>query len=280
MESFIETFSFVLIPCLTALLFSIVTPPVGALLSLRNETFLGITMPALGNAVIALTLLCGISLESTFLLYGITCLSLFLVMVFLPLGLNKVIGGSRKREQLLGIIFCVGNMVMILIMALSPDVDNHFKTVLQGEILAIMEWDFYITALMMTIILAIGVRFRGYFYSLTIDEEFLFIREESYKKITLTFRAVVAVIITGGLILMGPLFTAALLIIPVSFLESHGKNLDRFMILLVGISLLSTTLGFMMAVWFDVPPVSIIVLTMVIIIGIFRFFCSILRRCP
>ena len=278
MEEFLEIFEFVLLPFFTALHFAIITPPIGGLLSLRNETFLGITMPAVGTASIALALLLGVSIESTLMLYAMTGATIFLLMIFLPLGINKKSVDKRRREQILAALFCIGNTFMILAMGLSPDVDNHFKTVLQGEILAIMEVDFYTAAAVLSIFSIIGVRFRGFFYSYAIDEEFLFIQQTSYKRTVLLFRGAIACIITGGIILIGPLLTASFLILPAFFMESKAKSLSSFMIGLTLTGFLGTIIGFCGAVFWDIPPVPVIVCALIIITGIFRLLFYILKR--
>ncbi len=259
MDEFLFTLSFSIIPLLTACIFSIMAPPLGATLSLRNEILLGIALPPVGSAVIAGAVFVGVSPEATVLLYLLAAAAIFLVMILLPLNVGKKRISLRRRELILAALFCIGNTLVMIFMALSPRVEAHFKNLLQGELLTVTGIELIITSVLAITILIIGMIFRGVLYAFSLDEEGLRIKEKSYIKITVLYRAAATLIITGGIILIGPLLTTSLLIVPAFLTERSCKGLDKFMLFTIITGLLGTLAGFICAVITDLPPAPVCV---------------------
>ncbi len=261
MSEYFFTLSFVLIPLYTAVTFAFVAPPLGGTLSLRNEILLGIALPPVGSAVIACAMLAGVPPDATILLYILAAAVLFLIMILLPLNVGKERISMRRRELILAALFCIGNTLTILFMALSPNVEAHFKNLLQGELLAVTKLDLIITVLGAAALLVAGFRFRGVLYAYALDEEALKIKEKSYTTITVLYRAAATLIITGGIVLIGPLLTTALLIVPPFFIEQRSRGLEHFMISSVILGVTGTIAGFLLAVATDYPPAVVAVCT-------------------
>ena len=254
MDEFLFTLSFAFIPLVTAVAFALVAPPLGATLSLRNEILLGIALPPVGSAVIAGAMLLGVSPDATILLYILAAVALFLIMILLPLNVGKKRISLRRRELILAALFCIGNTFTLIFMALSPSVESHFKNLLQGELLAVTTLEMIITIVTALTILVLGTKFRGILFSYSLDEEGLRITEKSYNFITILYRAAATLIITGGIILIGPLLTTSLLIIPAFFIEQRSKGLEHFIITSIIVGILGTVAGFLISVRTDLPP--------------------------
>lgn len=267
MHEFFFTLSFSIIPLLTAASFAMVTPAFGATLSLRNEILLGIALPPFGAAVIAFLILIGVPPESTIILYIATCIILFLIMVLLPLNVGTRRISLRRRELILAALFCIGNTLTIIFMAISPQAESHFKNLLQGELLAVRGMELIVAAVCALVILIAGVIYRGVIYAFSLDEEGLRIKEKKYYTISIVYRAVATLIITGGIILIGPLLTTSLLIIPAFIAERSTRGLDRFMIKNSLIGLLGILSGFVIAILVDMPP-SPVAICMMIVVGL------------
>lgn len=259
MNEFLFTLSFVFIPLVTAVTFALVAPPLGATLSLRNEILLGIALPPVGSAVIAGAMLVGVSPDATVLLYILAAVALFLIMILLPLNVGKKRISMRRRELILAALFCIGNTLTLIFMALSPSVESHFKNLLQGEILAITKIEMIIAIVITLLLIVIGIKFRGVLFAYSLDEEGLRIKEKSYNTITILYRAAATLIITGGIILIGPLLTTSLLIIPAFFIEQRSRGLEHFMITSVIVGVLGTVAGFLISVRTDLPPAPVAV---------------------
>lgn len=259
MHEFLATCAFSLIPLLTIGIFSIITPPFGATLSLRNEILLGIALPPVGTAIIAAAVLAGVHSDSRLILYGITAVALFLILISLPLNVGKKRTSFRRRELVLAGLFCLGNTLTMLFMSISRLAEANFNYLLQGELLAVNKAELTVIAVFSAIVLAVSMKLRGVLYAYALDEEGLFIKEKSYRSITLIYRALVTLIVTGGIVLIGPLLTTALLIIPPFLCEKHSRGLDRFMVLVIAVGLLGTVAGFLLSIYVDLPPGPVIV---------------------
>lgn len=259
MSEFFFTLSFALIPLLAAVTFAFVAPPLGATLSLRNEILLGIALPPVGAAVIAGSMFCGIDHESTILLYLITAVALFLIMIFLPLNVGMKRISLRRRELILAALFCIGNTLTLLFMSLSPHVESHFKNILQGELLAVSTIELILAGVVALALFIAGVKYRGLLFAYSLDEEGLRIKEKSYTTITVLYRAAATLIITGGIVLIGPLLTTSLLIVPAFFVEQRSRGLEQFMIATIVLGIVGTVVGFMLAVATDLPPAPVVV---------------------
>ena len=266
MHEFMATLSFSVIPLITVVIFSLITPPFGATLSLRNEILLGIALPPMGSAVIAGAVLAGVPSDATLLLYCITAVALFFCMIALPLNAGTKRVSLRRRELILAGLFCFGNTLTMLFMSISPQAEAHFKYLLQGELLAVNTTELWITGALSALLFAAGIRYRGALYAYALDEEGLFIKEKSYLMITILYRAVATLIITGGIILIGPLLTTSFLIVPAFLCERHCRGLDLFMSMVIGVGCIGAITGFFLAIFVDLPPAPVIV-GMVIALG-------------
>ncbi len=268
MSEFFFTLSFFIFPLLTVCTFAIIAPPLGATLSLRNEILLGIALPPVGSAIIAGAIFIGVPPNATILLYILAALVIFFVMIFLPLNISKKRVSIRRRELILAALFCIGNTLVMIFMAISPRVEAHFKNLLQGELLTVSGIEYAITGIFALALLSYGLLNRGFLYAFSIDEEGLRIKEKSYVTITILYRAAATLVITGGIILIGPLLTTALLIVPPFLTERLCRGLDKFMILNMVLGLLGTVIGFLIAVLVNLPPAPVCVFT-IIVLGIF-----------
>ncbi len=257
MDEFLFTLSFSIVPLITVNLFALVAPPLGATLSLRNEILLGIALPPVGSAVIAGAIFFGVSPDAIVLLYLLAAISIFLVMIVLPLNVGKKRISLRRRELILAALFCIGNTLVMVLMSISPRVEAHFRNLLQGELLAVTGIELTATAILTIILIVFGFLFRGVIYGYSLDEEGLRITEKSYTTITLSFRAVATLVITGGIILIGPLLTTSLLIVPAFLTERSCRGLDRFMVVVMGVGFFGSLLGFLLAVVTDLPPAPV-----------------------
>ncbi len=272
MNEYLFTLSFALIPLLTAITFAVVAPPLGATLSLRNEILLGIALPPVGSAVIAGAMLLGVSPEAMLLLYILCAAALFLIMILLPLNVGTKRISIRRRELILAALFCLGNTLTLLFMSLSPHVESHFKNLLQGELLAVNTVELVITAVIALSLLIAGIKYRGVLFAYALDEEGLKIKEKSYNTITILYRAAATLIITGGIVLIGPLLTTSLLIVPAFFIEQRSRGLEYFMISASALGIIGTIAGFMIAVATDLPPAPVVVCAITVGGICFHFF--------
>jgi zinc/manganese transport system permease protein len=250
--------SFYMIPLLTALVYAVIVPPLGAALYLRNEILLGIVLPPFGSAMIGLAVILGIPVENRPLLYSIVAGSLFLLLTVLPLGYASTGNTSGKKEMVLAAVFVFGQTFTYLFMHISPHVHANLSYLLSGEILATGSMEFWTALFWNALLLCISWLYRGVIYSYCLDEEGLRILEPRFKHIEIAYRSISAVVITSALVCIGPLLTTILLVLPPLLGEKSASGIGFFFIMAVGIGVLGTLAGFIVSIVIDFPPVYMI----------------------
>jgi ABC-type Mn2+/Zn2+ transport system permease subunit len=121
-----------------------------------------------------------------------------------------------------------------------------------------------VTLVISVLLLIAAIRFRGYLYAYSLDEEGLRIKEKSYTTITILYRAAGTLVITGGLVLIGPLLTTSLLIVPAFLVERSSRGLDRFSWTVIAVGFTGTLSGFILAILVDLPPAPVAVSTIIV----------------
>ncbi|MFH1761598.1 MAG: metal ABC transporter permease [bacterium] len=277
MDNFLMVLSFSWLPFCTALLFSITTPPLGASLYLRNEVLLGLALPPVGSASVALAVLLGVPPESNGTLYLVAFITIFAVFMLLPLGTGKERVSLRRREIVLAAAFVLGNALTMLFMALSTNAEAHLKHLLNGELLAIGTIEF-ITTLIVTIIgISLGFYFRGMLIAFSLDEEALSIKSNHHQRIKIFYRLGAALVVTLGIILVGPILCTALLILPPLLAERKSTGIENYTFITVLIGFFGTAAGFICSIILDLPPSYIAVCGMVVIGVLIMFFKNVLK---
>ena len=254
MSELLAALSFSIVPMLAALVFALVVPCVGTVLALRNEMLLGIALPPVASAAMAAALLAGLPPQSPLLLYAVAAIVLFAVMAWLPSDTEGGSSTARRRELVLAALFCIGSTLTVLFMALSPSAEGHFRHMLQGEVLAVSLLELAIAAALALALLTAAVRMRGVLFAFSLDEEGLRIRQKSYRTIAVVYRLGTVLVVTGGVVLVGPLLTTALLVLPAFFTERASRGLSRFVGAAVLVGFCGTLAGFVVAIALDLPP--------------------------
>ncbi len=254
MDNFIAALSFSVFPFLTALVFSIITPPLGATLYLRNEVLLGLALPPAGSAAVALAVLLGMPAEATGGLYVVTFITVFIILILLPIGAGGTRLSLRRREILLAAIFVLGNALTMLFMTFSIHNQAHLRHLLNGELLAIGKTEFIIASTVSVVLLWIGWRYRGFLFAFSLDEEAFKIKSRHYNRMKALYRLGATLVITGGIILIGPILCTALLILPPLLAELKSVGMERYMGKTVIVGLFGTGIGLIAALILDLPP--------------------------
>jgi ABC-type Mn2+/Zn2+ transport system permease subunit len=253
-DSFWLVVSFSAVPLVTALLFAAITPPLGASLYLRNEVLLGIALPPAGSAVVALAVALNVPAEAHTVLYLITMATLFGLMLVLPLGTGKQQVSIRRREIILAVTFVLGNTLTVLFMALSPHAESHLKHFLSGEILSITRGELGFSLVLGIFLLIFGFAYRGVLFAFCLDEEGFKIKTERYNAVKIFYRLAATLIVTGGIILIGPILCTALLILPALFGEKAARSLEGYIAWSIAIGFSGTLCGFLLSILLDLPP--------------------------
>jgi len=265
MNDFLLVLSFSIFPILTTIIYATVIPPMGAILYLKNEVMLSIALPSFGSAVVAFCILIGVS-ENTIIQYVLVILFIFVMLNLLSIVYEKA-GSLKKRELLLAAVFISGNAFTYLFMAISPHVNANISHLLSGEVLAIQLNNCVLIFIVSALLLALAYPYRGVIYAFCLNEESFMINVRHYKWVIVAYRFILACWITSSILLIGPLLTTTLLILPPLFCEKVS-GMDRFFTMNIIIGVSSVTIGFITALIIDFPPTYVISITFLIIGGI------------
>jgi ABC-type Mn2+/Zn2+ transport system permease subunit len=268
MSDFLTVLLFSWIPFAGALAYSLTAAPLGAMLSLRGEILLGVALPPVGSAAIVLAILLGVPGEQTLVLYLCAVAGILVVTMLLPHEGRGPGGSPRWRAGLLAAIFCAGQAVTILVTAVSTDVEAHVQHMLRGELLAIGPDGLAAFLVLTVLVLAAGVRFRGLFFALALDEEGLRVRfGRRARALLFAFRALSAVLIAAGVIWVGPLLTLALLTVPTMLQERRPTGFVPHFLWVIASGALAVCAGFSGSIALDLPPVPVVVSALFVVSG-------------
>lgn len=257
--TFMDSLSFSMIPFVTALIFALLAPPLGATLAMRDESVSAISLPIAGTAIIALFITFGIHPHQTYYLYPLALLSLFALMTIIHTYSSRSRSSSRFRTTILAATFVVSNTIILLVKAKSTHVENLFDTILEGDLLVGEMPELLTTAFAGAFILIGGTLFRGQLYTFAIDADLLKSQKMRYKRTMLFHRFSTAMVITGGILFIGPLLTTGLLIIPGFLMERYSRGLTSFMISTMFVGFFGCMAGLLGSLHFDMSPAPVAV---------------------
>lgn len=249
-----NTLSFSAVPMAVALLFALLAPPLGATLYLRHEVLLGIALPPAGSAAIALFVALGVDEEDRLLLFALTVTFLFLLTLALPLaaGLRRI--SLRRREIVLAAVLCLGNALVLSVMALSPRAESHLRHLLAGELMAAGARELWAVGGGALILGALAWRFRGVLFAFSLDEEHFRLQGRHYYAAKMAYRLLAALLVTAALMLAGPVLCAGLLVLPALFAERRVAGMEAYCLACAFIGVAGTLLGFLGGIAADLPP--------------------------
>jgi len=270
MSDFLAVLEFSWIPFTGAAIYSMTAAPLGAALSLRDEILLGLALPPVGAAAIVFAVMLGVPPESSLPLYLAAVTAILLVSMLLP-GRSAQGTSGRRRAALLVGVFCAGEAATLLMGAASPRVEAHVHDMLRGEVLAMSIPELSGFVALTLLALGLAFRFRGILFALSMDEEGMLVRYGSRgRQALLGFRVAGALIIASGVIWVGPLLTLGLLAVPALMLEGRSRGLASLFRGVILLALIGTTVGFLVSIALDIPPVPMVVA--------FLFGCGALAR--
>ncbi len=253
MDDFFLVLGFSALPLLAALLFSLITPPLGATLYLRHEVLFGIALPPAGALARAIGAALGLAEGDRYLLYALTFVFLMLLTWLLPLGMRGGRMPARRREIVLASVFALSGGLTMLVLALSPRAETYLHYILHGEILAVRTEELWVAGVAGLALIGLFLWRRKAVYAFCLDEESLFIRKNGYKRTVFAYRFSAVAVVSGGILLIGPMLMTTLLILP-PLLGEKSTGMDRYMGTVAAIGFFGTVIGFLAALWFDLPP--------------------------
>jgi zinc transport system permease protein len=237
----------------------------GVFVTLKKESFIADAIAHASLAGVALALL--ISIEPFFIA--------MIVGIIMAIGITYFKKNSKiSGDAIIGIFFSIIFAIGILLLNLSDTYKPELQSYLFGSI-ALVNWNdiFYSFIIFSISILTITYLFPQILYS-TFDPEAAYIRGINVNKLEYILNILIAVTTIVSIKIIGIILVTALLIIPSTTAKILAKNFNQMIPISISISLISSTLGLVLAYNLDVPPGAMIVITS----GVIFFVVFILKK--
>ena len=167
-----------------------------------------------------------------------------------------------REDSAIAVVWALGMAVGTLFIFLTPGYVPELNTFLFGNILTISSADLWAFGIFTAVLLV----FMGcFFHTIVIcafDADFARVKQLPVTFISTTMTVLVAVCIVLTIRLVGVMLLMSMLTLPQMVAETYSHRFRSIMLLSVGISLLCSVAGVLLATVIDVPCSALIVLTM------------------
>lgn len=247
-------------------LVGLVCPVVGSFLILRRLIFLGVALPQVASAGVALTLSVHILTGHDSVFHDISESHLGGALVFTFLAILALVcverWGRGASEGGLGALYVLTTAGSILILAKCPSAEQSWMTLFKGEIVAVSLRDTITTVISFGTAIILLLTFAKELLLVSYDREMAVTLRKNIFVWDLLLYMILGLVISVAVLTVGPLVTFGYLVIPPLTVHPWARGMRSF---LVGGSILgafSAFGGFWIAYRFDLPvgPTDIVLL--------------------
>jgi zinc transport system permease protein len=250
MNNFIELLIFSISAFTVSASFSVVIPPLGASLHIRNEILYALALPSLAGAMIILGAAAGIDPENNIALYSFSIIAMYFAVSFL--GYIRL--HETARQTALASVFVGSNVLSQLLMSISSRAESHLKYLISGDMLSIGRNEIFVSSAVVSLAAAAAFIFKRAVFSYCIDEEHMRLRVNNFAVFSFLYRLVAVALITCSVIFIGPLLTSALLVFPALTADRGKGSIGIYFLTSSGIGLSGVIAGFSAGLMLDIPP--------------------------
>ncbi len=224
---------------------------VGVFVVLRKMSFFS---DAIGHA--ALT---GIALG--LLLHVNPYLSALAFTLVIAIGISLLATNTKlPLDTLLGVLFSSSVALGVILVQLTPGYQSDLISFLFGDILAVSEFDIYLTIVVSIIALIIIIFSGKHFIAITFDPNLAQAEGINVRKYELLFMLLLASLIALAIKLVGVVLVTALLVIPAASAQNLTRSLTSMFASSVAISLFSIICGLFLSATLNTPSGPTVVL--------------------
>lgn len=256
------------------LLVGLVCPVVGCFLILRRLVFLGVALPQVASAGVALTLSVHIWTAHDSAIHEISEShlggSLFVTLLTIVILACIERWGRRAGEGGLGALYVLTTAASILILAKCPTAEQSWLSLFKGEIVAVGGRDVAVTAVSFAIALALLIAFAKELLLVSYDREMAITLRKNIFVWDLLLYLVIGLVIAVAVLSVGPLVTFGFLVIPPLIIHPWAGTMRRFFVASAVLGAVSSFIGFWIAYRFDLPVGPTDVALLGVLMGISR----------
>lgn len=263
------------------LLVGLTCPILGCYLILRRLVFLGVALPQVASAGVALTLSLHVWVGSNSPLHFLTesHLTGSLIFTFVTIVALAYVerSGRGAGEGGLGALYVLTAAASILILAKCPTAEQSWLSLFKGEIVSVGAHDVAVTAISFAVALALLVVFAKELLLVSYDREMAITLRKSVFAWDLLLYLLIGLVIAVAVLTVGPLVTFGFLVIPPLIVHPWAGRMRRFFIFSSLLGVVVSFLGFWIAYHFDLPVGPTDVALLGVVLGISRVLRKLLR---
>jgi ABC-type Mn2+/Zn2+ transport system permease subunit len=239
------------------LLVGLMCPVIGCYLILRRLVFLGVALPQVASAGVALTmsLHVWVASESAFHFLTESPLVGSLLLTFITIVALACIErwGRSAGEGGLGALYVLTTAASLLILAKCPTAEQSWLSLFKGEIVSVGPHDVLVTGISFGIALLLAVVFSKELLLVSYDREMAITLRKVVFVWDLLLYLLIGLVIAVAVLTVGPLVTFGFLVIPPLVVHPWAGRMRRFFILSSIVGVVFSFLGFWLAYRFDLP---------------------------
>jgi ABC-type Mn2+/Zn2+ transport system permease subunit len=263
------------------LLVGLVCPIVGCYLILRRLVFLGVALPQVASAGVALTLSLHVWVAESSPIHVLTesHLAGSLTFTFITIVALACIErfGRGAGEGGLGALYILTTAASILILAKCPSAEQSWLSLFKGEIVSVNDHDVRVTAISFGITLFLITLFAKELLLVSYDREMAITLRKNVFAWDLLLYLLIGLVVAVAVLTVGPLVTFGFLIIPPLIIHPWAGRMRRFFIFSSILGVVASFLGFWIAYRFDLPVGPTDVALLGVLLGLSRALRKLLR---
>jgi ABC-type Mn2+/Zn2+ transport system permease subunit len=258
------------------LLVGSLAPLIGGYFVLRRIVLLGVTIPQVSSAGIALVLMVqGLGWFGLAPVHAHTAQGLPMIGAILFTLLGIVVLGTlaHRRPGLAdvstGFTFAVASALSILLLSQSPVAEASMLNLLKGEIIATTDRELVRTVFLFTLSLGALLVFHKEFLLLAYDRDFAVSMRKPVARYDLLFYLVAGFVVSLCVLSVGPITTFGYLVLPPMIALLFTRGMTQFFVAASLIGGVGSILSLLVSFFFDFPagPTTVAVLAAVYLLA-------------
>jgi ABC-type Mn2+/Zn2+ transport system permease subunit len=248
----------------SSVLVGLACPLVGVFLVLRRLVFLGVALPQISSAGIALAfslpLWLGIMPGTLLHAHGSNASHAIAFAGSLSCSLGAILmlallerRGRGQPEGRLGTSYVVAASLSMMLLAKNPFGEAGWLDLMKGEVITVSDLDLVLTAATLLLVLAVLALFRKELFFVSFDREMATVLGKKVALWDLLLYLLIGLTVSMAVLSVGPLIAFGFLLVPALSAHAVARTMGQFMALSSLIGGTAALIGFWIAYQWDLP---------------------------
>jgi zinc transport system permease protein len=186
--------------------------------------------------------------------------------------------GAASADVVMAILFYGGIALGVLLISAAGGTSTNLVGYLFGSIATVSWTDAWLSVVLGSVIIAIGLGLRRALFAVTHDQEFAAASGLPVRVLNMAVAILAAITITVAMRVVGLLLVSALMIVPVAIAQLVTHSFNRTMLIAMGIGAALTLVGIAVTLYVDLQPGALIVVLGVVTYAVVATAASVRRR--